>query len=91
MKEVAIISYRTKGSDSPHFLCSYLCSMTEKKGITMDKAFAALLSEDDAKALDALAVIHEMGDANSIFPLLHALAATDEPGASAAFRPCSFK
>lgn len=79
MKEVAIISYRTKGSDSPDFLCSYLCSMTEKKGITMDKAFAALLSEDDAKALDALAVIHEMGDANSIFPLLHALAATDEP------------
>lgn len=52
--------------------------MTEKKGITMDKAFAALLSEDDAKALDALAVIHEKGDANTILPLLHALAATTD-------------
>ena len=53
--------------------------MTEKKGLTMDKAFAALLSEDDAKALDALAVIHEKGDANSILPLLHALGATSDP------------
>lgn len=57
----------------------YLCSMTEKKALTMSKAFAALLSEDDAKALDALAVIHEKGDASSIFPLLHALASTSDP------------
>ncbi len=57
----------------------YLCGMTEKKALTMSKAFADLLSEDDATALDALAVIHEKGDANSIFPLLHALAATDDP------------
>ncbi len=57
----------------------YLCNMTEKKALTMSKAFAALLSEDDAKALDALAVIHEKGDASSIYPLLHALAATDDP------------
>ena len=57
----------------------YLCTMTEKKGFTMDKAFAALLSEDDAKALDALAVIHEKGDANAILPLLHALAGTSDP------------
>jgi len=54
-------------------------NMTEKKRITMDKAFAALLSDDDVKALDALAVIHEKGDAASIFPLLHALAATNDP------------
>lgn len=58
---------------------SYLCCMTEKKALTMSKAFAALLSEDDATALDALAVIHEKGDASSIYPLLHALAATDDP------------
>ena len=53
--------------------------MTEKKGTTMDKAFAALLSEDDEKALEALVVIHEKGDANSIHPLLHALAVAEEP------------
>lgn len=45
----------------------------------MDKAFAALLSEDDAQALEAIAVIHEKGDALSIRPLLHALAQTDDP------------
>jgi hypothetical protein len=53
--------------------------MGEKKQSVMDKAFAALLGDDDAKALEALAVIHEQGDATSILPLLHALAATDEP------------
>lgn len=52
--------------------------MSEKKQVTMDKAFAALLSDDDAEALDALAVIHEKGDASSILPLLHALANTDD-------------
>ena len=54
-------------------------NMTEKKATTMDKAFAALLSDDDAKALDAIAVIHQKGDATSIFPLLRALASTDDP------------
>lgn len=53
--------------------------MTEKKKTMIDKAFAALLSDDDAKALEALAVIHEKGDVASIFPLLQALATTDDP------------
>lgn len=53
--------------------------MTEKKQTTMDKAFAALLSDDDAKMLGAIATIHEKGDAKAIFPLLHALARTDDP------------
>ncbi len=52
--------------------------MTAKKGAQLDKAFAALLSEDDAQALEAIAVIHEKGDAGSILPLLHALARTDD-------------
>ena len=52
--------------------------MTEKKQTTLDKAFAALLSDDDAKALEAIATIHEKGDANTIFPLLHALARTED-------------
>ncbi|MCC6838911.1 MAG: hypothetical protein IT230_01995 [Flavobacteriales bacterium] len=52
--------------------------MATKKGAQLDKAFAALLSEDDAQALEALALIHEKGDANSILPLLHALAQTDD-------------
>jgi hypothetical protein len=50
--------------------------MTEKKQTSLDKAFAALLSDDDAKALGAIATIHEKGDAKAIFPLLHALAGT---------------
>lgn len=53
--------------------------MTEKKRITLDHAFAALLNADDAKALEALALIHAKGDASAIFPLLHALAGTDDP------------
>ena len=53
--------------------------MTEKKRTVMDKAFAALLSDDDAKALEAIATIHEKGNAGAIFPLLHALAKTDDP------------
>ena len=52
--------------------------MSETKRTIMDKAFAALLNEDDAKALEALAVIHEKGDASSILPLLRALAKTDD-------------
>ncbi|MBP8822171.1 MAG: hypothetical protein KBH07_00845 [Flavobacteriales bacterium] len=52
--------------------------MTAKKGALLDKAFAALLSDDDAQALEALALIHEKGDAGSILPLLHALAHTDD-------------
>lgn len=53
--------------------------MSENKKNPLDKAFAALLSDDDAKALEALALIHEKGDARAIFPLLHALASTDDP------------
>lgn len=53
--------------------------MTEKKASRIDKAFAALLSEDDAQALEALAVIHENGNADSILPLLQTLSTTDEP------------
>ncbi|MCO5273729.1 MAG: hypothetical protein M9900_02270 [Flavobacteriales bacterium] len=52
--------------------------MATKKGAQLDKAFAALLSADDAQALEALATIHEKGDANSILLLLHALAQTDD-------------
>jgi hypothetical protein len=53
--------------------------MTEKKRSVMDKAFAALLSDDDAKALEAIATIHEKGDAEAILPLLRALAKTEDP------------
>lgn len=49
--------------------------MSEKN--PMDKAFAALLNDDDAKALEALAMIQQRGDASSIIPLLRALASTD--------------
>lgn len=52
--------------------------MTEKKQTTLDKAFAALLSDDDTKALEAIAAIHEKGDVKTIFPLLHALARTED-------------
>ncbi len=55
-----------------------LKEMSETKRTIMDKAFTALLNEDDAKALEALAVIHEKGDASSILPLLNALAKTDD-------------
>lgn len=51
--------------------------MSEKKKNLLDKAFADLLNEDDAKALEALAVIHERGDASAIFPLLQALSGTE--------------
>lgn len=53
--------------------------MNKKKTNPLDQAFAALLNDDDAKALEALALIHERGDATAIFPLLHALSATDSP------------
>ncbi len=53
--------------------------MGEKKTTAVDKAFAALLHEDDAKAMEALATIQDKGDATAILPLLHALAATGEP------------
>lgn len=53
--------------------------MSEKKNPVLDKAFADLLAEDDAKALEALALIHQQGNASSILPLLHALVETDEP------------
>jgi hypothetical protein len=53
-------------------------SMTERKQTSLDKAFAALLSEDDAKALEAIATIHEKGDAHTIIPLLKALARTED-------------
>lgn len=51
--------------------------MATKKAVLLDKAFASLLSADDAEALEALALIHEKGDASSILPLLQALAQTD--------------
>ncbi|MBS1938103.1 MAG: hypothetical protein JST98_05915 [Bacteroidetes bacterium] len=53
--------------------------MGETKRNLISKAFADLLNDDDAKALEALAVIHEQGDATAILPLLQALAATDDP------------
>ena len=45
----------------------------------LDSAFAALLSDDDAQVLAALARISERGDARSIKPLLNALARSSEP------------
>lgn len=53
--------------------------MTAKKNDKLDKAFTALLSDDDAKALAALAVIDRNGDARSIRPLLQALVRTNDP------------
>lgn len=52
--------------------------MNEAKRSALDKAFAALLHEDDAKALEALAAIQAKGDATAILPLLQALAGTDD-------------
>ncbi len=52
--------------------------MSDKKKELMDQAFAALLSEDDAKALAALLYVQERGDARAIFPLLHALVKTTD-------------
>jgi hypothetical protein len=40
----------------------------------MDQAFAALLSDEDAKVLGALAYVQSHGDARAILPLLRALA-----------------
>ncbi len=47
--------------------------MEENTNKLMDQAFAALLSDDDAKVLAGLAYVQERGDARAIFPLLHAL------------------
>lgn len=52
--------------------------MTAKRTEKLDKAFAALLHTDDAKALAALAEINKHGTATAIFPLLHALAQTTD-------------
>ena len=48
--------------------------MAEKPNNLLEQAFAALLSDDDAKVLGAIAYVQERGDARAIFPLLHALA-----------------
>lgn len=45
----------------------------------MDLAFAALLSDDDAAVLTALARVEEQGDARAIMPLLAALSRTRKP------------
>lgn len=45
----------------------------------MDLAFAALLNDDDAAALNALTRIEEQGDARAIHPLLTALARNPSP------------
>lgn len=50
--------------------------MAGKKQDLLDHAFAALLSDDDAKVLAAIAYVQERGDARAIMPLLHALART---------------
>lgn len=52
--------------------------MSEKKRQLMDQAFAALLSDDDAKVLGALAYVQDRGDARAIFPLLQALVRTTD-------------
>lgn len=50
----------------------------KKPDARMEQAFAALLHEDDAKALSALTLIHQKGDAKAIFPLLHAWVKTTD-------------
>lgn len=45
----------------------------------MDLAFAALLSDDDAAVLEALARIESEGDARAIRPLLNAYARAERP------------
>ncbi len=52
--------------------------MTDKSNGLMDQAFAALLSDEDAKVLGALAYVQERGDSRAIMPLLHALAKTSD-------------
>lgn len=52
--------------------------MPEGSKNLLDQAFAALLSDDDAKVLGAIAYVQERGDARAIFPLLHALAKTND-------------
>ena len=44
----------------------------------MDQAFAALLSDEDAKVLGALTYVQSHGDARAILPLLRALARTTD-------------
>lgn len=50
--------------------------MAKNANERMDQAFAALLSDEDAKVLGALAYVQSHGDARAILPLLHALART---------------
>lgn len=52
--------------------------MAERKKDLLDHAFAALLSDDDAKVLAAIAYVQERGDARAIMPLLRALARTTD-------------
>lgn len=60
------------------FPAATFAAMSAKKNEKLDKAFAALLSEDDAQALEAIAQIDRIGDAKAIFPLLHALVRTKD-------------
>ncbi|MFZ1687534.1 MAG: hypothetical protein WAU70_08940 [Flavobacteriales bacterium] len=46
--------------------------------MSLDPLFAQLLSDDDAKVLDALEKVDQRGDAMAIVPLLHALAKAKE-------------
>lgn len=52
--------------------------MTAKWTAKLEQAFAALLSPDDAKALEALDQINAQGNATAIFPLLDALTRTTD-------------
>ncbi|MCW5898055.1 MAG: hypothetical protein KIT10_02205 [Flavobacteriales bacterium] len=52
--------------------------MSKDQRKRMDLAFAALLSEDDAQALEAITRIRAHGDARAIPPLLQALARTTD-------------
>jgi hypothetical protein len=64
----------------PAYFCAFITlhPMSQAKRSALDKAFAALLHEDDAKALEALATIQAKGDATAILPLLQTLAGTDD-------------
>ncbi|MFT3885482.1 MAG: hypothetical protein QM724_08650 [Flavobacteriales bacterium] len=54
--------------------------MTKKTDQRLEQAFAALLHDDDAKALSALTTIQQRGDAKAIFPLLQAWVSTPDHG-----------
>lgn len=65
--------------------------MALKKNERLEQAFAALLHEDDAQVLEALARIDREGDARAILPLLRALVGTNDEDRRKHFRAMLFQ